>query len=270
MSIRARGKDRWQVKVYRGRDSEGRETWEYRTVQGLKRDAQRVERELLDTAAEIPQSRRTVADAIDAYLDRSSARLSARTVEQHEYSARRWINPHLGRRRLDDLRVTDVTNWLRVIRDECSPQTCRLAHATLRAALNSAVRNEWIGSNPASFATEALPRRAPKALVIPTVAEVQRVLAWCREHDPDLEVAVLLAGLCGLRRGEVAGIRWDELDGSTVALPRTKTGQVRHVSLPAEHFATRSPNRTPNSERPHQERGRCSAQPKPSGMIRTG
>lgn len=30
MSIRARGKDRWQVKVYRGRDDQGREGWEYR------------------------------------------------------------------------------------------------------------------------------------------------------------------------------------------------------------------------------------------------
>lgn len=42
------------------------------------------------------QSERTVADAIDAYLDRSSARLSERTIEAHEYSARRWINPRIG------------------------------------------------------------------------------------------------------------------------------------------------------------------------------
>lgn len=163
MAIRATGKDRWQVKVYRGVDELGKQVWEYRSVHGGKRDAQRVERELIDAEREIPQSTRTVADAITAYLDRSSARLSARTIEQHEYSARRWINPHLGRKRLDDLRVTDVTNWLRMIRDECSPQTCRLAHATLRAALNSAVRNEWIGSNPAFFRLQVLPlaRRLP-------------------------------------------------------------------------------------------------------------
>lgn len=234
MSIRARGKDRWQVKVYRGRDDQGRETWEYRTVQGLKRDAQRVEREMLDADREIAPSQRTVADAIDAYLDRGSARLSPETLRQHDYNARRWINPRLGKTRLDDLRVSDVTNWLRQVREECSPQTTRLAFGTLRAALNSAVRNEWIGSNPASFATEALPKRDPKPLTIPTVTDVQRVLAWARENDPDLEAGVLLGALCGLRRGEVVGIRWDEVDGSTVALPRTKTGKVRHVSLPTE------------------------------------
>lgn len=237
MSYRRTPAGTWEVKVYLGADpATGRKRYRTRNVSGRERDAKQLERQLRSEVERAPRlaSDRTVADAIAAYLDRSSARLAAESTRQHEYNARRWINPHLGRKRLDDLRVSDVTNWVRSIRDECAPQTCRLAFATLRAALNSAVRNEWIASNPASFATEALPRRDPKPLMIPTVPEVQRVLAWCREHDPDLEAAVLLAGLCGLRRGEVVGIRWDELDGTTVALQRTKTGKVRHVSLPAE------------------------------------
>lgn len=166
MSYRQTPAGTWEVKVYLGVDpATGRKRYRTRNVSGRERDARQLERTMrgeVDRAPRLP-SDRTVADAITAYLDRSSARLSARTIEQHEYSARRWINPHLGRKRLDDLRVTDVTNWLRMIRDECSPQTCRLAHATLRAALNSAVRNEWIGSNPAFFRLQVLPlaRRLP-------------------------------------------------------------------------------------------------------------
>lgn len=36
MAIRSTGKDRWQVKVYRGVDEHGKQVWEYRSADGCR------------------------------------------------------------------------------------------------------------------------------------------------------------------------------------------------------------------------------------------
>jgi len=117
-----------------------------------------------------------------------------------------------------------------------SAATLTRIRATLRAALNAAIRRGLISDNPA--AREELPRaRRPRAVVwtpyrvgqwrrsgerppvaVWTTAQTARFLDSIRWHR--LYAAYHLIALRGLRRGEAAGLRWCDvdLDGKTAVI----------------------------------------------------
>ncbi|MFL6114063.1 MAG: tyrosine-type recombinase/integrase [Catenulispora sp.] len=114
--------------------------------------------------------------------------------------------------------------WGRPVTDA----TVQRIHATLRTALNAAVREQLLDANPAKAVR--LPRvRRPLAVVwtpdriaewratgqrpavgVWTAGQTAAFLASIREHR--LYAAVHLIALRGLRRGEAAGLRWCDLD----------------------------------------------------------
>jgi integrase len=136
----------------------------------------------------------------------------------------------------------------------CRPHTCRplgastirQIHFILSGALKRAVRWRWIATNPC---TQAEPPAAPKPNPRPpTAQEAAQILsaAWA---DPDWGALVWLTMVTGMRRGELCGLRWRDvdLDIGVVALSRsigqrnaqtwekdTKTHQHRRIALDPE------------------------------------
>jgi integrase len=122
-----------------------------------------------------------------------------------------------------------------------SPATVRRVHGVARRALSVGVRWGWLAANPA---LKAMPPRAMRRPVVPpTPQDVARLIAAA---EPDLATFVLLASTLGARRGELCGLRWDDIDldggqvdivgaivivdGRCVEAP-TKTRQARRVAL---------------------------------------
>ncbi|HEX6498051.1 MAG TPA: hypothetical protein VF054_03360 [Micromonosporaceae bacterium] len=151
---------------------------------------------------------------------------------------------------MNKLTVREVQTWLNRLRNTCqccaqgkdaarpprkrrccavdrccqrpvSERTARDAWTTLRAALNNAVREELITRNPAALVRVAKPR--PRKAKPWTVDEVRQFLESARgDHDP-LYAAYVLILVLGLRRGEVLGLRWEDVDldeGELVASAR--------------------------------------------------
>ncbi len=133
-----------------------------------------------------------------------------------------------------------------------TPATLHGIRATLRAALNAAIRHGLVGDNAARLVELPAPRR-PHA----EVWTDQRVRAW-REHGERSSVSVWtarqlavfleqvgndrlyalwwLTALRGLRRGEVAGLRWVDVDldqrSITIAQQRIASGHTVTVGPP--------------------------------------
>jgi integrase len=121
--------------------------------------------------------------------------------------------------------------------------TLKRIHATIRAVLNAAIRERFIGDNPARY-VELLPARRPHAVVwtddqirlwqrtgvrpvvaIWTAAQTAQFLHSITGHR--LYAAYHLIALRGLRRGEAAGLRWCDLDlDSRVAVINSQSQQV--------------------------------------------
>ncbi len=129
----------------------------------------------------------------------------------------------------------------------------KLAHRILHRALADAARWNLIAVNPATGVRA--PRGEPKEMTVWTADEAKRFLdAMADERLVALWTIVLHTGL---RRGELAGLRWSDVDlkaGTlTVAQQRTTANHAiapstRHRSVrPAGPAEPAAPSRTPTS-----------------------
>ena len=176
--------------------------------------------------------------------------LRASTARSYAAHVRGYLVPYLGGIPLAALTPGDVqAMFTAVIRDETalgrpvSAATLHRIHATLRAALNGAVRAGLIAVNPGRF--PELPRTArPRAQVwTPVLTERWQNEGWrpavgvwtaaqtaqflCQVRGHRLYALFHLVALRGLRRGEAAGLRWDDLDLDAGTL--TVSGQLQQL-----------------------------------------
>lgn len=118
------------------------------------------------------------------------------------YRAR--IAPQLGHRRAPDLRVAEVEDWLAALE---RPKRA-YALAVLRAILADAERREEVSRNVARIArTTHTPARVPAPI---TPLQARRILEAAAGSR--YAVAIQLALTTGMRRGEIVGLRWPNVD----------------------------------------------------------
>jgi integrase len=157
-------------------------------------------------------TRLTVGDYLADWLDtRRSLRPS--TLKSYREHVTLYLMPLLGEIRLSELRAHHVDSMLAAIstpqrRRPLSPSTVRRVHATLRTALNSAVRQRLLPYNPAVHVDLPVQRREPVTVWGPE--EVARFLA--ATEDDRLHPLYRLVVMTGMRRGEVVGLRWADID----------------------------------------------------------
>jgi integrase len=200
------------------------------------------------------QRRLTVAAYLEGWLERKkeTGRFRPSTALNTGHHVHLYWIPLLGHYRLADLTVDDVDRALASLRQQgarkrrLSASSVRRIHATLRSALNDAVRRRMISYNPASLA-ELEPARRPK--VRPWEPEE---LGAFLDHAGGHRLGVLfeVLAMTGLRRGEIVGLRWGDVDldrgvlwvrrsvvqvgyASVVGQPKTASGEDRRVDLDA-------------------------------------
>ncbi|HET7667076.1 MAG TPA: tyrosine-type recombinase/integrase [Mycobacterium sp.] len=115
----------------------------------------------------------------------------------------------LATRRLDQLRPTHVEALVLRLRGKgLSDSTVRQVYTVLRAALDIAVRDGLLASNPTAKVKR--PAVAPKEARYLSTEDVRRLLNQL--DGLRYRLAVLLMAATGMRRGEVAGLRWSDVD----------------------------------------------------------
>jgi integrase len=131
------------------------------------------------------------------------------TYKKYEQTVRLYLKPGLGNQRLDRLRVAKVQTFLnQQIKAGHSIPKVHIMRMVLGAALTRAMREELISVNVAHLATlPAAPTRKTK----PWTADEARAFLAAARNEP-LYPAFVLMLVYGLRRGEVLGLAWDDLD----------------------------------------------------------
>lgn len=105
--------------------------------------------------------------------------------------------------------------------DGLSNTSIRYVHATFRKALNSAVKQRILNSNVVNCVDPPSPSKFKPTIL--TGESMRVLLAACA--NTEVYVPVLLAVSLGLRRGEVLGLKWSDVDfrSSTLEVQRTAT-----------------------------------------------
>ena len=226
-SIRRRGRDSWQLRVYHGVDDHGRPRWVTTTVHGSRRHA--VAR-LAELAAEVGQARRrrgTVGELLEEWFAAASPHWAATTTSQTRSIINSHLVPQLGHIRADKLTTADIDDFYAHLlrsggRDgrPLGAGTVQRIHVVLHRALTLAVRWEWIWLNPARTATP--PRMPPAEVRPPNPAQVAELLAFVRDRSPALFVFLRLAVCTGARRSQLLALRWGDVDFDHGALSFTR------------------------------------------------
>jgi len=215
-SIRQRERGIWEVRVFLGRDGNGRSTSVSRTVRGGRRDAERVAAELCLKPAK-PEARQTIADLLNLWQEAkgdSWAHYTRRDVASRAELIRADRIAGVPVARLD---VVEVDLWLaRLRRAGVGDGSIRNQLQTLRSSLAQAVRWGWIVQNPAVMASSGRSKSAARGAM--SVEDVKAVIAAAAVVHDMAPVALRLAAVTGARRGELAALRWAEFDGPVLTI----------------------------------------------------
>jgi integrase len=214
----------WRLRVV-DRYDDGKPHQLSRTVQGTKRQAQSA------LAAFVSEAESGVAATSGAltfgqyleqlWLPHVAATREPLTTKGHTERAHKHIRPALGHLRLDKLRTVDIDRALREWEDKgLKPSTVNGIAQTVSAALEQAVKWGLIARNPAKLATK--PRKDQRKSTLPTLQQVVKLVETAEHDDPTLGTAIVLAAVTGLRRGELVGLRWSDIDPDEMTLHVTR------------------------------------------------
>jgi integrase len=177
----------------------------------------------------IAPGKTNVATYLDAWLDHVKPTVSPRTHERYTEIARKNIVPLIGGTVLSKLQPVQISrayakaleHGRRDGKGALSPRTVHHMHRILRQALRQAVRWQLLTRDP----TDAVrppkvdrPRRDTYDLD-QTAALLERM------RGTRMFIPTALAVLCGLRRGEIAALRWRHINLNTAQLSVLETAE---------------------------------------------
>ena len=151
---------------------------------------------------------------LEEYLERwlaDSVRGSVKPVTYDSYArlVQVHIAPGLGRVKLKALSPAHLQSFYRTKLDAgLSPRTVQYLHAVLHRALKQALR--W-GLVPRNVSEAVDPPRVQREEIRPLSAEQAQVLLEAARENR-LEAIYVLAVHCGLRQGELLGLKWEDVD----------------------------------------------------------
>lgn len=184
-------------------------------------EAQAALNELLNARQQgtyIEPSKGTVGDYLNEWLAGMRAQVRSSTRASYEMNMREHVLPAIGDVRLQDL-TPDRLNALyadllesgrRDGKGLSAKSVCNV-HTTIRKALADAVDAGRVARNVAALAKPPKVRASDRAEMRTwTAAQLRAFLE--RAADDDFYAAWHTAGSTGLRRGELLGLRWADLD----------------------------------------------------------
>lgn len=152
-----------------------------------------------------------------------AAGLPATTVALRRYHLGR-VAAGLGRRSPATVTVGDLEAWL--ARQSWAPNTRRSYRSSLRAFYSWAMAAGVVQSSPAHLLP---PVKVPRAVPRPTPELLFR--AAVKRADDRERLGLMLAGVCGLRRGELARARREDLEVDLVGYSLRVIGKGGHVRM---------------------------------------
>jgi integrase len=253
--IRERSPGRWAIVLDVRDATTGKRKRRWHSFTGTKREAQNECARLiceLQGGVYLEPNKTTLAQFLNRWLEHMGAQVSPRTLERYSEIAINNIIPSLGSVVITKLTPIQVsTSYAKALatgrRDGTgglSPRTVHHMHRVLKQAMNQAVRWQIIGRNPLDAIDP--PKVERRRLDTYDVAQTVELLDVVR--GTSMFIPILLAALCGMRRGEIAALRWRSVDlmtgqiavvesceqmNGSIRYKEPKNGRARTVALSA-------------------------------------
>jgi integrase len=220
-----RGEKTWVVRIFQGRDENGKRRYANKTIHGTKKNAEKyLTAKLRDKDLGI--NIEPASESLDKYLEKwfqsvVRSRVREATFDDYKYLLDRYISPALGAIKLCDIASIDIQKVYGDMLDtkELSARTVRMTHAVLSSAMKQAVRWHMLNRNPCEFVD--LPRMARKEMQSLSPDEACRFLEVAKTDRLGIVLSFALA--TGMRPEEYLALKWSDLDlhAGTATVRRT-------------------------------------------------
>ena len=211
--INPRGEDTWIVRIFMGRDGNGKRKYLNKTIKGKKKDAQDYlsnTQAAISTGTFVEPSPLTVKEYLSKWLQTAARpRVAERTFDSYSELISRYVTDDLGSHKLSDLRPLHIQKLYADMQERgLSARTVRYLHAVLSSALKEAVRWGMLLRNPAEVVN--LPRQVRKEMQAFSPKEAMEFLKAAAQDRWGVLFAFALA--TGMRPEEYLGLQWKDLD----------------------------------------------------------
>lgn len=257
--IRERSPGRWAIILDQRDPATGERKRKWHSFSGTKRQAQVECAQLISetkNGSYVQPSKMTLLQFFDRWLAHIKPNVSPRTHERYDQIARKNIAPLLGAKTLASLQPVDISEaYAKAIeggrrdgKGGLSARTVHHMHRVLYSALAQAERWKLIVRNPAALLEKRdRPKIERKAVTVIGAPATAAAIDAARERR--LFIPLVLAALCGLRRGEITALRWksidlaqaqlavvastEQTDAGVIREKEAKSGRARTVALPS-------------------------------------
>ena len=166
----------------------------------------------------------TLSDWLDYWLDSMFAPRAAETsVYGNRLIIENHIKPAIGYVQLQKLKPYTIQNYYTLLRSEknLSPNTIIKHHDLLNTAFKAAVKQEYLTRNPIDGVDR--PKKVHHEAKVYTPELLQKLISLCDGHR--LECTIKLGAYLGLRREEICGLKWEDIDWDeqTIYIRRART-----------------------------------------------
>ena len=220
-SIRKRGQNTYQVRIFLGKDEKGKQLTHTKTVHGTKKDAEKYAREAvfqIDAGQFSVQSDITLENFWNSQKSLIKQRVQPSTFDYKEALWKTYISP-IASKNLKKFTPAFCSAFIsELLHKNLGPFIIRRVISELKALFNIALKLGLITSNPCKGIE--LPR-LPKNSIMPlSKAEIRDFLAACEEDPRGL--LLRLAILTGTRPEEYLALTWQDVDFSkgTISIKR--------------------------------------------------
>ena len=219
-SIRRRGKNSWELTIDLGWGPDGKRLRKFVSVKGTKTQAQQKLREILSSLDKgIPpdSSKATLGEFLEQWMrDYVATNTAPSTRDGYHFIVRCHLIPKLGRIALTKLQPANLQEYYAEAllngrsdgKGGLSARTVQHHHRVLSKALSHAVKWGLIARNVATAVDPPKPSRAEISFLSPDDAD--RLLDMA--EGTQYYALIFTALYSGLRRGELLGLRWCDVN----------------------------------------------------------
>ena len=260
-TIRKRSDGRWEARIIIGHKNDGSPMYKSAFAKTQKSALKQLH-QLLDLYRDVDlteECRMTLGEWMDKWLDEYMIfTIKENTIKGYRSQIDHQIKPFIGHKQLASLTTADIQKFYNKIKKEgrvhphpihghvLSDSMVRKIHMMLHEAMEVAVRERYIERNPTDNTT--IPKKTITEKQVLDDSQLNRFLEAI-QGEPYWHDFFYVEVMTGLRRGEICGIKWSDIDfnegtlcikrsvstkeGGGVSIGETKTDAgVRTIIMP--------------------------------------